>query len=284
MPTTDALAAEQKGSAVRTVLVDTSLLIEQQKREKYARPVREALVEYRFKGISSYSKLEFKRAWLQRLSYIHSACGKNDARNVLDVQDWIMRRLVGQPYQRRRLQTCFEQLSRFLEVDSGRISEAAQLARLRAHCKRSVLAGAEAMRELATAELKGTGCVRADEPPRETPDGSLDVAIRRCHPKEIRCSMQRFFRDNLAAFDAIAAHIDQLVTPSAELSRMRDHIRKAQKSPVHLCSDKNCGKLADAIIAVDGQAMDVFAANNDAEWVDISSALGKTLVNPVRPP
>jgi len=273
---------EGSGAGFGTVLEDTSLLIEQQKLSKYARPVRDALSAYEFKGASSYSRLEFKRAWLQKLNYIHGVCRESATRSVGDVLDWISAKLTGHPKQKRRLQTCLDAITRFLELDGKAISGAAQLARLRAFCKASILTASEALGRMVTGEFRGTQCVRAEELPRELSDGSLDVAIPKCRRKKIRCAIHEFFASREATFAAIADRIDAEEDPSDQLKAISKAVRSAQKDPAHLCDSDNCGKLADAIIAVDGRDMAEFAANNDREWVTIASAMRKALVNPVK--
>jgi hypothetical protein len=269
-------------SSHRTALVDTSLLIELLKRETESLPVRRALGQFRFRGASTYSDLEFKRAWLKRLAYIHCVCRQPGSRTVSDVINTITTKLAGSPYQGRRLQTCISHLLAFLEIDLGRIADPVQLVRLRAHCKRAVLESAEASEEFITARFRGTGCVRAEEPAKEQADGSLDVAIRRCRPTEIRCAVHTFFQEHLGTFKSISDAIDQSQDASDELRRMAQQIRQAATEPLLLCDDRNCRKLADALIAVDGREMDVFAANNDAEWKLIASVMDKPLLNPVR--
>ena len=280
-PHADSPARKQSSSPIATILVDTSLLIEQQKRSHYAHPVREALAPYRFRGASSYSKLEFKRAWLQRLAWIHSRCRQPGVEKVLDVQDAINHLLVHSA-QIRRVQTCMDAIYRFLEADGKSLSGRAQLARLRAHCKSAVLTGAEAIQQLVTGEFRGTRCVRAEEPPTEKPDGSLDVSIRRCTREDVRCAVDKFFEANKPLFMSIAAFVGGCEKPFDELLHMREHILIADGEPQHLCDSGHCAKLADALIAVDGKDMDEFAANNDREWVPIATAMKKPLVNPVK--
>ena len=268
----------------KTVLVDTSLLIEQQKREKYAKPVRLALAPFRFRGASSYSKLEFKRAWLQRLAYIHTTSLRSDVGTIIDLIAYFNRKLASHPMQRRRLQTCMDALIRFFDLTSCDISRPAQLARLRAHCKRCVLDATRILDDMVTGYFKHSRCSRAEELARELPDGSLDIIIRKCRPSSPQCDIVRFFKDNMALFTAIADYVDSHAGCSEELKTMRDHIRQAIKTPTHLCDDKNCTKVADAIIAIDGKDMEVFAANNNREWDHICKVFGKTLLNPVHTP
>jgi len=267
-------------TTVGTVLVDTSLLVELQKRNTSSQPVKDALSGFRFRGISSFSKLEFKRAWLKRLAYLHSLCRQPGVTRIADVSERLEKRLAHH-LQRRAVQTCFQALHAFLALEPDRISQTAQLARARQHFKHAVLASSYAIREAATGEFRGTACVRAEEPVRELADGSLDVVIRRCKPSEIRCAVHEFFESHRGVFQGIADGVDRAESPSAELCRIRDGLRKAADNPVHLCDDKNCASVGDAIIAVDGRDMDVFAANNDSEWHLLGQVLGKTLLNPV---
>ena len=263
-----------------TVLVDTSLLIEQQKRRQLAQPVQDALSHYRFKGASSYSKLEFKRAWVQRLAYIHGISRRPGVASVADVFGAI-NKLLSNSWQRRRVQTCVEVILGFFESSGESLSGYAQLALLRAHCKAAALTSFGTLCSTVTGEFKGTGCVRAEQPPRENVDGTLDVTIRRCSRNEIHCTVHKFFESNQAFFLSVADYADQVEDASSELRNMSNHIRKAKVDSTHLCDDKHCSKLADALIAVDGKDMDVFAANNDKEWKPLASLMDKPLLNPV---
>ena len=93
--------------------------------------------------------------------------------------------------------------------------------------------------------------------------------------------MHKFFSVNVRSFAAIAEAIDNSEMPSSELRRIAQTIRAASKDSKHLCDDKNCTGMADALIAVDGIKMNDFAANNPREWTTIAAALNKPLVNPV---
>lgn len=267
-------------AAGKTILVDTSLLIELQKADKKALRVREALAPFRFRGVSSYSKLEFKRAWLRPMAYIHTCCCRAETRSVADVWEQIERRL-SISFQRRQVQTCLQAMDAFLRAAHRPLSERAELARLRNFSKTRVLEAATALREAVTDEFKGTDCVRAEEVTKEHSDGSLDVMIRRCSPDKIRCQVHLFFTDNAATFALLAEAIGSNDEASEELKTTEHHIRLAQQDATHLCDDRHCAKLADSIIAVDGKKMDVFAANNDKEWITIAKTMTKPLVNPV---
>jgi hypothetical protein len=279
MPTTSVPARPPS-----TVLVDTSLLIEQEKGDRYAVPVNIALAKFPFKGASSYSKLEFKRAWLQRFAYLHEVSKRRDIASIVDIFHHMTCTLAGHPYQLRRLQTCLTMLVNFLDLNNGQISSRAQLARLRAHCRRCALDGTAALTLLVTHFFTGTRCTRAEEPVKQLPDGTLDASIPRCKAKETNCRIHEFFLEQQSLFIKIADYIDTLPSASPELERMRESIRAALKSAEILCSSPACSRIADAIIAVDGIKMEVYAANNDAEWQCLSTSLGKPLLNPVKQP
>lgn len=272
------------GLPVTTVLVDTSLLIEMQKRSAQADPVKEQLSHYRFQGASSYSKLEYKRAWIHRWRYIYDLTREEGVSNVLDVHDRITSRLGAHPGKAAMLTTTLDQMSAFFHLDSGRITSRAQLWRLQAHAKRMVLSGARHLELSVTSFFCGTACIRAEEPVEQMCNGSLRATIAKCKPGRIQCRINEFFQKRRGYFESIAKHIDGLESPSKQLQEMANHIKKAQSVDTHLCDSSNCSKLADAIIAVDGIDMDTFAANNDAEWKHISSVLEKPLINPVRRP
>ena len=265
----------------RRVLVDTSLLIEQQKRQEHAQPVREALAGYRFKGASSFSRLEFKYAWLQRLAYIYEITKKPSVRSTLDVLEWINNKLQGLNRRRGQVQTVFQALFTFLELDNGRIGGKAQLTRLRAHCKVAILDAVDGFEQIVTGEFKGTDCARAKQLAKERSDGSLDTSIRQCKRGRRECRVDDFFLEHRDLFTAISACIAAAEDPSPELQEIREHIQAAMKDPEHLRDHQKCRRIADAIIAVDGRDMEVFAANNDREWRTIASAMNKHLQNPV---
>ena len=269
---------------VTNVLVDTSLLIEMQKRPGLANPVKDQLSGYRFRGASSYSKLEYKRAWIQRWRYIHDATNAKGVSTVADVHSYITERLSKHPDLASQLHTTLQQMNVFFHLMSGNINDSTQLVRLRRHSERMVLDGARHLKRSVTGFFYGTGCFRAEEPVARLSNGSLRATISKCKPEEINCKINEFFQDHRDRFESIADYIDELESPSGQLQRMRDHIREALTHDTHLCDGANCSKLADAIIALDGIDMDTFAANNDAEWEHISSVLGKPLINPVLRP
>ncbi|HSV98978.1 MAG TPA: hypothetical protein VLI39_02325 [Sedimentisphaerales bacterium] len=56
-----------------------------------------------------------------------------------------------------------------------------------------------------------------------------------------------------------------------------------KNDPQRVCQDNVCVKLGDILVALDGISIESFAANNDKEWIPLARALGKHLLNPLRP-
>lgn len=100
----------------RTVQIDTSLIIEQQKSEEEAKPVRDALSRYIFRGSSTFGRKEFKRAWLQDLALLHKlAKGAKDLGELLRKVETSL----GKVEARRRRSRCVSAISAFLSRHSG---------------------------------------------------------------------------------------------------------------------------------------------------------------------
>ncbi|HSV99125.1 MAG TPA: hypothetical protein VLI39_03070 [Sedimentisphaerales bacterium] len=107
---------------VTAIHLDTSLQIERCKAERKARPVVAALKRFGFLSTSSYAKLEFKRAWLQRLAYLYSLSG--EVGTVGELAGVLADRLGSHPMHRRQLSTCLQAIEAFLKPSPGKISEA----------------------------------------------------------------------------------------------------------------------------------------------------------------
>lgn len=263
------------------VLVDTSLLIEQLKRPKLAAPVKQALSGFRVQATSSYAKLQFKRAWIQRLCFAYNECIREDVTSIADLLARFAK-LIQNPFQKRRAQTCIEFVSKFLDLDKSiQVSDRARLQRMASFLKNSALSATQAFEELCAIEFKGTGCVRAEIRPTVAKNNELLIRIPKCSPRKIECRVHNFFDENTSEFSEIASRIDGAPNPSDELQEFKTLIESSKYDSKCLCDSRNCGALGDAIIAVDGKATDTFAANNDREWRLLATALKKDLLNPV---
>ncbi len=271
---------------VKTILLDTSVQIQRMKAKKHRDPIEAFLQQYHFKATSSYAKLEFKRSWCKDLAFIYTKC--KNAQSEADVIDQINASFGADPRTRRRLSRCLEILVAALQyVDDAhpRGQSRLRLRRLRQYTKRVILDSYPAWDRSVTHEYNGLECSLAEQPPRSNNKGHMDVYIRRhCRPED--CDIAQFFTTHVDDFRQIASRIRELQRTgenvSRELEQTADQIERAIKSPQHLCDHAQCKKMGDALIAVDGLAMETFGANNPAEWNCIAHALGRELVNPVK--
>jgi hypothetical protein len=270
-----------KAKGISTLHIDTSIQIERCKSLRKAEPIEQALKEFRFKSTSTYAKLEFKRAWLQNLAYLHSASFRVQRDD--DLFEYVNDKLGAHPAHRRKMSTCLQALISFLSRVKAPLSPEVRLLRLRSHIRQALLGAYAWWTEYSVEhEFDGTGCVRAQEKPRERGE-RLDVSIPKCDRSKINCSIHQFFVDNCDTFQAIKAGIEALGDKASdELKRTSDIVAKAENDSTSLCSSRICSALGDAIIAVDGNKMDCFAANNDKEWQVLAEVLSKRLINPVR--
>ncbi len=266
---------------IKTVHIDTSLQIERCKEQKKAQVVEKKLKEFGFKSTSSYAKLEFKRAWLQRLLYLYIASQNVDRLNELI--GYINDKLGAHPIHQRRIHTCLQAIESFLSRIPGNISYQASLIRLQSYIRNAILGAYLWWESSITHEYNGTSCARSTEQPRQLSGGKIDVSIPRCRLDNIKCSIHQFFEKNKEHFNAIKLKIEARVNiASKELQETKKIIEAAESNPEYLCDDRNCSKLGDVLIAIDGLDMEYFAANNDKEWFLLSEVLGKPLINPVR--
>jgi hypothetical protein len=277
---------EQTGSvaakSVTTVHLDTSLQIERCKAERKAKPVTDFLKSFRFLSTSSYAKLEFKRAWLQRLAYLYSLSGQ--VRTIGELSGVLADKLGSHPSHRRRLSTCLQAIEAFLSPANDSLSAAVQLTRMRSHLRVAVLNAYSWWEASVTYEYNGTKCVRASEQPRISGGGRLDVSIPKCRRDAIRCRILGFLQQNKVHLQAIKVEIDRLGSNAPdELREAKAILDLLENDPERVCQDDICAKLGDILVAVDGIDIEYLAANNDKEWVPLARALQRHLLNPLRP-
>lgn len=281
---TDSITKKQTATTtVRTVHIDTSLQIERCKAPRKKQVIEDTLQEFAFKSTSSYARLEFKRAWLQRLAYLHKAC--REVKRDDELLGYVQDRLGSHPLLQRRLCTCIQAIESFLSEIQESLTPEARLLRLRSHIKSAILSAYSWWNHPSTVthEYDGTHCVRAYEEPERRPNGMIDVSIPRCKPNKVKCCIQQFFEKNRNQFVSVKRAIENLGTDaSPELCRAKSIIEAAEKNPKSLCNSTTCPKIGDVLIAIDGLLMDCFAANNDSEWQLLADVLDKELINPVR--
>ncbi len=259
------------------VHIDTSLQIELQKSHNNANPVRAALSKYVFSSTSTYARKEFKRGWLQDLALIYKLCDR--CKSVPELYDQVQS-ATNHPMAQRRRSRCLDAIFAFLStLDSQKTTLEVALTRLRAHLGEAILGAYVKWDRTVTHQYDGTGCARSSERPSRASNGAIDVTVRECKQNKIQCSVHSFFDRNRDSFQKISDSVSP--DSSKELQDTKRIIASAMQNSTVLCDSGKCSGMSEALIAVDGLQSSHFAANNDKEWVTISNALGKPLINPV---
>jgi hypothetical protein len=162
------------------------------------------------------------------------------------------------------------------------LPDAAALLRLKTQLKIAILNAYKQWSRLTHHEWDGTGCLRAREAPRQSDDGKIDATVPRCWRTRIQCTIHTFFEENRDLFIQIEQAVAQKADASEQLKAAAAVIRAALVDPRSLCEDKVCQRVGDVLIAIDGNKMSTFAANNPSEWELLSLVLKKPLINPVK--
>ena len=265
---------------VRTLHLDTSVQVERVKAARKSDPVEKAIAEFRFLATSTYARFEFKKTWLYALGVLHEL--SRSAARVEEIVGLLDDRFGKNTFQHRKLSTALQAAEKALSKVPDKMPYGLVVARLRAHLRQWLLGAYDAWTRSVTHEYDGTECVRAKDPPRRGPKDTITVMGRACRKGKTGCKIADFFEANKAAFLQIADAIQKAGdAASPELKKSRTVILAAARNPTSLCSTKECQKIGDAIIAIDGLPMECFAANNPRDWPLIASALGKRLINPV---
>jgi hypothetical protein len=265
-----------------TVLVDTTLQIEQQKITPRPQAVRDILSQFRFRAGSTYSRFEAKNSWIKRLAYIHAE--SRQVESIPQLLDRITRKLGSHPQNHRKLTTAIEAISACSGKLNGGLSERAAMERFRYFVVDAVLSLNTWWDRSVHHEFDGTQCERARERPTfDVRTESIEAGVPRCVPSRIHCGIHTFSIDKSAHFQKIIDAVNQGTHGaeySPELKAAAIILEKAKIDPTYLCNDQVCRKLGDCLIAVDGIEMSHFASTNAREWEPLSGIFEKQLVVP----
>lgn len=254
------------------LFLDTTAQFNRQStRQEVREEVDRLISSVRITGTSTYSRLEFKRSFVQDLAYLHGKLRQFGSLRALFSH---LSRL--QQQQHRKLSRVLAHLGRFYQDFPGGERETVEAILL--VIEANALTVMEWFDESVDYVTDGTGCVRSKDPPRLV-RGHLDVTVKICRVADVRCRIHRFFEENRAAFERIAVEIDKLpdADNSNELRAARGIIRQALTDPVMLCNDRVCRRLGDALIGVDGKGFPSIASSNVREFRVICEALGLIL-------
>ncbi|MBL4701974.1 MAG: hypothetical protein JKX85_12020 [Phycisphaeraceae bacterium] len=262
--------------------LDTTVLIDIHKADEISVPLCRELNNYVFKSASTYSKLEFKRAWLKALYYLYSKTEKTAT--IADILGIL--NILSSSYSSRKLKTVLEVFRRFLKIvtpnDSKvRISDHTRIKRLRMHLRNAILHGFEQFEKILTHQWNGTDCTRAKENPKAYRGCSrIDVVIPKCTENNTYCRIDTFYTEHQKMFQNVAAAISADKSSSPQLAISLPILIEAENNSKILRNALKCSKISDCIIAIDGHKVPVYIANNDDDWQLLANVLGKNLVNP----
>jgi hypothetical protein len=167
----------------------------QSTRQEVREEIDRLISSVRITGTSTYSRLEFKRSFVQDLAYLH---GKLRQFRSLRAAFGHLSRL--QPRQHRKLSRVLAHLERFYQDAPGGERETVEAILLAIEA--NALTVMEWFDESVDYVADGTGCVRSKEIPRLI-RGHLDVAVRSCRVEDVRCRIHRFFVENRPTFGRI---------------------------------------------------------------------------------
>lgn len=218
-----------------------------------------AIKSYDLVGTSTYAKLEFKRNHLRDLAYLW-----NKLRKVSGLAELYPKLSKLTFRQKRKLGRILDGLGRITKKveDRGiRLTEAERIECMLTELENIIEIDWERFDHRSQIDylVDGTGCVRAQEPPKIASGERMEVSIPQCRRDRILCRVHDFFIENRSDFEAVRDAITSLESEqserlTAELSRFKLHIETARTDSTHLCDDRICAKLGDVLIAVDGKA------------------------------
>lgn len=257
--------------------LDTSIQMERCKHRHLSAPVEVALRQYSSRGTSSYAKLEFYRAWIQRLAYLHELCIQ-----FPDLPRVMAHISTLPPILGRTMATTFQALSAHLDQQSSSLPSDIAFIRLRSHIGEAIMGWDQWWRTSINSECSGTACARANLRPRQKSSGSIHVVIPKCRPDKRECHVDTFFSSRMSEFKSLAAATDSRADSSGQSKRAALRVQSACHDPASLADNKECAKISDWIIALDSATKSTLVANNDSDWLAIAATLRRELHNPVR--
>lgn len=267
------------GETSSAVHLDTTIMLEQFKVAPQPKKIESKLKEFKFRSTSTYARHEFNRTWMKDMAYLYAKAGQVKSIQALYAE--IGRSFQGGP--KSRMTRCLQILEERLGQVPKNVSLGNALLRLREHLSHAILNSQTYWDRLAGHHFDGTGCVRAWVTPERAANGQINFILTKCKRDAIRCQVHNFFNSKKPDFLAIKGTLDALGDQaSAQSKDAAVEIGRAASDPERLCEDQNCALLGDALIAADSGEINVLAANNDADWIPISDALGKQLINPCR--
>jgi hypothetical protein len=253
------------------VFLDTSIHCCLLKGSLFQQRISDVFRRFRWKGASSYAKVEFGNVVLAQAQYYLRKLG--ELGSLEKVQDYIGNVL---PHRLHRAKVTWAfNLLRSFGRDDAECTERATLS-----LQRLMKLGVAFVEQTCDTPIAdGAACYWAKRGVQLT-RGQFLWKTPNCQPKCRRCRVDEFFAENEGVFRHIKEAIDALPDgqKSAQLQGFSDVISQALGDPTVLLDyQSGCRRLADAIIAVDSVCYRSFFSQNLAESDLLTEVLGQTL-------
>jgi hypothetical protein len=253
------------------VFLDTSIHMASLKGTREAAKVASTLRQFKWKGTSSYAKVEYGNNILSAVTYFRNKLKELGSFEAL--RSYVYNRLPALNRHQIKFKNWFSNLlSKCHEQDDKEATERAGLA-----LASMWINGTGAVADSCDEVRDGTRCIWADQ---NSSNGEAWRRPSRCNRRGPRCRLPEFFVEKLARFHAIRGVIRELSPErrTQELSNFADTIDAATGNPEILRDYSECRKLADAIIAVDSDGYLSFFTQNIRESDVLCGVMGQILL------
>ncbi len=255
----------------KEVFLDTSIHCCWLKGDDVTSRIRRVLSLFRWVGTSTYTKLEYGQVILNQAEYFLRKLKEFDSLDQLLFH--IANALP--PQQHSKKVWGFNLLTHHFGRNQAEVTERARL-----YLQTLMRMGTKFVEKKVDGPLEdGTACYWAKRGVTEKRDGTLTWKTPDCKPSKRRCEIDTFFNRNREVFARIKEGIDNLPAKrrTSQLTGFSEIISGALTNPQCLLSYRNgCRRLADAIIAVDGQGYGAMFSQNVQESEILCRILGQT--------
>lgn len=273
-------------SANQEIYLETTIMIDRLcKGIETKRRVEQVLTKYRKSYTSRYTKMEFKKGFLQNLIYLH---GKIVQCNNLNEVFSAISKLSVTP-QKNKLRTILESISVFYKnIWSKKPSEIIETYgditideylknNAESFLDRLIRKSWKEFDNVVDETINPTNCFIDMEDPRKI--GRIyDNTPRTCDKSKLRCGCREFFNRNSQKFSAIREKLKVLPNPDNETVNRIRSLKKILRVSNREIRSQDCWYCGDAIMAVEApNGADVFN-NNPMHYIPICEAIKKRSV------
>lgn len=255
-------------------------------------PLNALLAEFDFLVSCSYSRLEFKRAVIQKLSLVLSyLCEEKSFFSVLQRGQALGAR---RPRQASTLISIAAwvgfNIQDQIEVTLGEGFDRKLALRAESYIRTAIPFLWKRFDKSVDSIRDGTQCKRATEGPRKKANGSFDVAIHQSKCKTKECNNANFFQSNLPRLKALRDKLQQFSQEpgktklTEELKTVLQTITAAIGNPGSLYDYKTCAGIGDVWLHLESAVAGVkdFATTNYKESEVLCPLFGLTMRQPAK--